>query len=89
MTEIVHSTHDEQAVIWAAGTAEWGRSVGVDKYVERETTYRGMPTGRQGGMSYWVLTNSNVGAMPPSFTWSPRMAAWGTRVMSYVRGATS
>jgi len=60
MLQIAHSTHEEQARVWAAGTSDWGRTVGVDKYVKRETEYRDTPTSRGGGNSYWVLTDNTV-----------------------------
>lgn len=64
MFEIVHSTPEEQTRVWTAGTAEWGKSIGEETYVRRETILRSQPTGRQGGMSYWVLTEKDASAGP-------------------------
>ena len=60
MLEIVQSTHEEQAIVWAAGAAHWGLATGVENYVLREMSHRDKPTGRGGRQSYWILTDNEV-----------------------------
>jgi hypothetical protein len=63
--EIVHSTPEERTRVWTAGVAEWGQSMGAEVYVRRETHLSTIATGRNGRMSYWVLTEKDVPSPRP------------------------
>lgn len=53
-------TDDEKRTTWVMNHAEWGGALGLDEYLDREPYLATIPLSENGGMRYWILTDSSV-----------------------------
>ena len=53
-------TEDEPEVIWGMNFAEWGDSLTLIQYLEESDYLKEVPLAKDGGMTWWILTDRTV-----------------------------
>ncbi|KAH0526633.1 hypothetical protein TsFJ059_009934 [Trichoderma semiorbis] len=55
---LTNPTHQERTRTWLYNQTEWGNSLTVPDYLEREEYLLSIPLARNGGITNWILTDS-------------------------------
>lgn len=58
--KLVFPTEDEKVQTWTMNHVEWGGALSLEDYLAREPFLATIPLAENGGMRYWILTDSSA-----------------------------
>ena len=61
---LVHPTQQEKVATWKLNGASWGGRLSLEAYIRREECLENQPLTRDGGITFWILVDSNQTSTP-------------------------
>lgn len=61
---LVHPTQQEKIAAWKLNSASWQGQLSLEAYIRREGFLADQPLTRDGGMTFWILVDSNQTSTP-------------------------